>query len=40
RQVAFETDTICIHGDGPAAVETAIAIRAAFAAADIDVRPR
>jgi UPF0271 protein len=40
RQVTIDAETICIHGDGPAAVETAVAIRAALAAADIDVRPR
>jgi 5-oxoprolinase (ATP-hydrolysing) subunit A len=40
QSLAVDADTICIHGDGPAAVETAVAIRAALAAAGIDVRPR
>jgi len=39
RSLAVDADTICIHGDGPAAVETAVAIRSALAAAGIDVRP-
>ncbi len=34
---AIRADTICIHGDGPAAVEFAAAIAAAFAANDISV---
>jgi 5-oxoprolinase (ATP-hydrolysing) subunit A len=36
----IEADTICIHGDGPDAVSTAGAVRAALAAAGIDVRAR
>jgi UPF0271 protein len=40
RRVPIEADTICIHGDGPDAVATAAAVRAALAAAGIDVRPR
>jgi len=39
QSLAVDADTICVHGDGPAAVETAVAIRAALAAAGIDVRP-
>ena len=39
-RVAIEADTICLHGDGPDAVATAVAIRAALAAAGIDVRSR
>jgi len=35
--VAVRADTICIHGDGPAAVETATAVRAALARAGITV---
>ena len=31
-------DTLCIHGDGPRAIEIATAVRAALAAAGIDVR--
>ncbi|HEX5824349.1 MAG TPA: LamB/YcsF family protein, partial [Candidatus Limnocylindrales bacterium] len=38
--VPVEVDTICLHGDGPEAVATAVAIRAALAAAGIDVRAR
>jgi len=40
RRVAIEADTICIHGDGPDAVDTAVAVRAALAEAGIDVRSR
>jgi UPF0271 protein len=40
RSVSIEADTICLHGDGPAAVPTAVAVRAALAAAGIDVRSR
>jgi len=32
-------DTICIHGDGPSAVETAQAVRTALTAAGIELRP-
>ena len=35
----LKADTICIHGDGPNALEFAAAIRNAFAAANIAVRP-
>jgi UPF0271 protein len=38
RTITIEADTICLHGDGPAAVATALAIRTALAAAAIDVR--
>ncbi len=37
-RLAIRADTICLHGDGPDAVGTAIAIRAALAAAGIAVR--
>ncbi len=40
RRVPIEADTICIHGDGPDAVATTIAVRAALALAGIDVRAR
>jgi 5-oxoprolinase (ATP-hydrolysing) subunit A len=40
HRVAIEADTICVHGDGPDAVATAVAVRAALAAAGIDVRSR
>jgi UPF0271 protein len=35
--VRVRADTICVHGDGPDAVETARAVRAALAGAGIDV---
>jgi UPF0271 protein len=38
ERVAIVADTICLHGDGPDAVTTAVAIRAALAAAGIEVR--
>ena len=38
ERVTIEADTICLHGDGRDAVETATAIRAALAAAGIEVR--
>jgi len=37
--VSLKADTICIHGDGPKALEFAAAIRSALAAANITVRP-
>jgi UPF0271 protein len=37
RRVAIDADTICLHGDGPDALATAVAVRAALAAAAIDV---
>jgi len=37
-EIRVEADTLCIHGDGPRAIQIAIAIRAALAAAGIDVR--
>lgn len=43
RAVAWAQDggveSICIHGDGPNAVELAAAVRAALAEAGVDVRP-
>jgi UPF0271 protein len=39
-RVAVDADTICIHGDGPEAVTTAVAVRAALGAAGIDIRSR
>jgi UPF0271 protein len=36
--LAIQVDTICIHGDGPHAAELLTALRAAFAAANIDVK--
>jgi 5-oxoprolinase (ATP-hydrolysing) subunit A len=40
HRVSIEADTICVHGDGPDAVATAVAVRAALAAAGIAVRSR
>jgi lactam utilization protein B len=37
-EIRVEADTLCIHGDGPRAIQIAIAVRAALAAAGIDVR--
>jgi len=37
RRVAIDADTICLHGDGPDALATAVAVRAALVAAGIDV---
>jgi 5-oxoprolinase (ATP-hydrolysing) subunit A len=39
-RVAVEADTLCVHGDGAQAVETAMAVRTALEAADIVVRSR
>ena len=36
--VALEADTICIHGDGPHPVDFALRLRAALAAAGVEVR--
>jgi len=37
-EIRVEADTLCIHGDGPRAIQIAIAVRVALAAAGIDVR--
>lgn len=37
-EIRVEADTLCIHGDGPRAIEIAAAVRAALAAVGIDVR--
>ena len=37
--VAVSASSICVHGDSPAAVEIAIAVRRALSEAGIDVRP-
>jgi 5-oxoprolinase (ATP-hydrolysing) subunit A len=37
--VRLELDTICVHGDTPGAADLAARIRAALAAAGVDVRP-
>ena len=39
RQVTIAADTICVHGDGPHAVEFARRLRTELAAEDIAVRP-
>jgi UPF0271 protein len=36
-ELRVEADTLCIHGDGPRAIQMATAVRAALAAAGIDV---
>lgn len=38
KEIAIEADTLCIHGDGPRAVEIATAVREALAAAGVAVR--
>jgi UPF0271 protein len=38
-RVKLRADTLCLHGDTPGAVEHARAVRAALAAAGIEVRP-
>jgi 5-oxoprolinase (ATP-hydrolysing) subunit A len=37
--VAVSASSICVHGDSPAAVEMAVAVRRALTEAGIDVRP-
>jgi len=37
--VAIRADTICIHGDNPAAVAMATAVRRALEAAGVEVAP-
>ena len=37
--VAVSASSICVHGDSPAAVEMAVAVRRALSEAGIDVRP-
>ena len=37
--IRVAADTLCIHGDGPRAVEVATAVRRALAAAGITIRP-
>lgn len=39
KKVALRADTVCVHGDNPAAVATAGRIREALAAAGIEVAP-
>lgn len=39
EEVAIQADTVCIHGDGPHAVEFARALRTSLADADITVQP-
>jgi UPF0271 protein len=36
--IPIAADTLCIHGDGPRAVEIAAAVRAALAAAGVEIR--
>jgi 5-oxoprolinase (ATP-hydrolysing) subunit A len=37
--VVIAADSICVHGDSPGALEMAIAVRQALAAAGVDIRP-
>jgi UPF0271 protein len=37
--VVVSASSICVHGDSPAAVEIAVAVRRALSEAGIDVRP-
>jgi UPF0271 protein len=37
--VAISAESICVHGDSPGAVQMAIAVRQALAAAGVDLRP-
>jgi UPF0271 protein len=37
RRVAIDSETICLHGDGPDALATAVAVRAALGEAGIEV---
>jgi UPF0271 protein len=37
--VTVRADSICVHGDSPGAVEMAVAVRQALAAAGVDIRP-
>jgi UPF0271 protein len=39
-EVPIEADTVCLHGDGPNPVEFALRLRAALAAAGVEVRRR
>lgn len=39
KRIPVAIDTICVHGDNPAAVGMARAVRAALEAAEIEVRP-
>ncbi len=38
QEIAIRADTICIHGDGPSAVEFVRALRSAFRQSNIDAR--
>ena len=38
-EVAISAESICVHGDSPGAVQMAIAVRQALAAAGVDLRP-
>ncbi|HET9872314.1 MAG TPA: 5-oxoprolinase subunit PxpA [Propionibacteriaceae bacterium] len=38
-EVAVRADSICVHGDTPGAVEMAVAVREALAAAGVEIRP-
>jgi UPF0271 protein len=38
--IAWEVDSVCVHGDSPGAVASARAVRVALEAAGVEVRPR
>ncbi|MEM9108202.1 MAG: 5-oxoprolinase subunit PxpA [Pseudomonadota bacterium] len=39
KKIPAQIDSICVHGDGPAAVEMARNVRSALAEAGVDIRP-
>ncbi|MEM8970894.1 MAG: LamB/YcsF family protein, partial [Pseudomonadota bacterium] len=39
KKIPAQIDSICVHGDGPAAVEMARSVRSALAEAGVDIRP-
>lgn len=39
NELPMEADTICLHGDGPHALETALAVRQALLEAGVQLRP-
>ena len=38
-EITVRTDSICVHGDSPGALEMAVAVRQALTAAGVDIRP-
>jgi UPF0271 protein len=39
REIALQADTLCLHGDNPAAVANAAAVRRALESAGVAVQP-